>query len=836
MPSLDSVPGNVRRNFVRHRSVAAVLASLLALALTQSCGNRAARESADDYEIYDSGNLVVDLYDLYESLGSGQSRMDADAERLLSEILDVSNSDPNWPTLAFLAGEVELRRGNIGNAERSFRQLATWGSSTEPNTDESDSWGGSGLAVIGLWRWLEILEGDEAALADRASEAIEVALKLKSTRFYRGMLDSGLLPGLPQLEEDLTRMLAHLAWKSEHPKRRTLFLEGLSTYTTHRLSPEDQAIVDELISEGLLDPKQLQLFRAKRLLALVLTRPEEDIAIELLRSIWDDTSLGANARSEAGYLWCYYMRRRGDRREIIQILSEVIQLANDDQIAEMALYRRAMTQNSQSLFEQDMEQLISDYTDGFLTDDALYQLATRSLFRGDLEDAITSYSQLQDLPVPHDYEDSAYILPAIGLIGRYDTSNADPDTAALQRAESFLQEYIDTYPNGVFRLRALFWQGRVSEALQDAARARDRFEQVFQEAPYSYFGIRAQLHLEHGREAERMVLPDPGSDTAAHIRDSYRPDLVPTRLSRGSAYHQRLQAAGASGLYQRVLEESSSVEASFRRRLDGIPLEDLDSRRLIVPIGLLLSLREDVGAARDSEAVAENWLQLAGFAGHEVGDWPLAIEATSVVGDRLPWRNRITTELQTDPSYLATAYPALAELQALDLDQALIDHAWDVDGSTELSRSLMYAVIRNESRFYAGAISPVGAVGLFQFMPHVFRNLKRSLNLASQVGTQSDFDFLSVPRNNISVWSKWVAAEEFGFDERGGFAMGLMKHHGGSGNLRNWNRTWNTIRPGGREADIEFRMDTPGFSATRVFVQKVLRDVAVAEASGMFRD
>ena len=126
-------------NFVRHRSVAAVLASLLALALTQSCGNRAATEPADAYEIYESGNLVVDLYDLHESLGSGQSRMDADAERLLSESLNVPDADPNWPTLAFLAGEIELRRGNIGDAERSFRQLATWGSSTEPNTDESDS-------------------------------------------------------------------------------------------------------------------------------------------------------------------------------------------------------------------------------------------------------------------------------------------------------------------------------------------------------------------------------------------------------------------------------------------------------------------------------------------------------------------------------------------------------------------------------------------------------------------------------------------------------------------------------------------------------------------------
>ncbi|MDE0124819.1 MAG: tetratricopeptide repeat protein [Bryobacterales bacterium] len=834
MPVPDAACRGGWRKFLRRRSVAGSLVVLLMVPLAQSCGERGAKESAGRDETYDTGTLVADLFAIYESLGPGQSPMDAEAERLLSESLGAPDSDPNWPTLTFIAAEIELRQGNTGNAGRSFRNLAKWGSSTEPDPQESGSWGGSGLAVLGLWRWLEILEDQDAAPADRVSEAIEVALKLRSTRFYRGMLESGLLPGLPQLEEDLARTLAHLAWKTGHPKRRTLFLEALGTYATHRVPPEDQVIIDELIGEGLLDSRHLQLFRAKRMLALVLTRPEQDIAIELLRSIWDDTGLGRNIRSEAGYLWCHYMRRRGNPQEIIRILSEVIELSNDDEIAEMALYRRAMTQNTQPLFEKDMELLISDYPDGFFSDDALYQLATRSLYSGDLEDAIERYRQLQELPRPHDYEDSAYILPAIGLIGRYDT--ADPDVDALQQAESFLERYVETYPNGVFRLRGLFWQGRISEATGETATARERFGQVLREAPHSYFGIRAQLHLEHGRDAERMVLPDPGSGTALRIRDSYNPDLVPTQLMSGSAYHRRLQAAAASGLYRRVLERAKGIERSLRRRLDGIPLEDLESRGLIAPVGLLLALREDLYAARDSETEAENWLQLAGLAGQEFGDWPLAIEATSVVGERLPWRRRMTLELQSDPSFLGTVYPTLAESRSPELDQALIDYAWDVDGSTALSRSLMYAVIRNESRFYAGAISPVGAVGLFQFMPHVFRSLKSSLNLSEEVGAQSDFDFLSVPRNNVSVWSRWVAAERFGFDTRDGLAAGLMKHHAGSGNLRRWSRTWRMIRPESEEADLEFRIDTPGFNATRVFVQAVIRDTAIAEAAGMFRD
>ena len=332
------------------------------------------------------------------------------AEGLLSKSLQAPNSDPHWPMLTFIAGEIELRQGEVGSARRAFRSLAEWGSTIELDQEDSGTWGGSALTILGFWRWLGVLEREERADTEAVTEAIAVALRLTSTRFYRAMLESGLLPSLPQLEESLARKLAHLAWETRHPKRRMLFLEGLSTYTTNRLSPRDRAIVDELMSDGFLDPTHLQLFRAKRLLALVTTRPEEDRAITLLKRIWDDTSLSKKLRAEAGYLWCNAMRRRGSSREIIQIVPEVIELSDDDEIAEMALYRRAMTQDDQILFERDMEQLISKYPDGFLSDNALYQLATRSMFRGDLHEAIERSQRLQGVPRPHDYEDSAYLF------------------------------------------------------------------------------------------------------------------------------------------------------------------------------------------------------------------------------------------------------------------------------------------------------------------------------------------------------------------------------------------------------------------------------------------
>lgn len=41
----------------------------------------------------------------------------------------------------------------------------------------------------------------------------------------------------------------------------------------------------------------------------------------------------------------------------------------------------------------------------------------------------------------------------------------------------------------------------------------------------------------------------------------------------------------------------------------------------------------------------------------------------------------------------------------------LANAAWLIDGSDALSQSLMYAVIRSESKFYPKAISPNGSLG-----------------------------------------------------------------------------------------------------------------------------
>lgn len=54
-----------------------------------------------------------------------------------------------WPAFTFLAGEIYRSRQDRTSAGASYRALAQW-AAADPF---GDGWGGSGLAMVALWRW-----------------------------------------------------------------------------------------------------------------------------------------------------------------------------------------------------------------------------------------------------------------------------------------------------------------------------------------------------------------------------------------------------------------------------------------------------------------------------------------------------------------------------------------------------------------------------------------------------------------------------------------------------------------------------------------------------------
>lgn len=760
---------------------------------------------------------------LFAKLQSGDGAPDIQA--VISETQSALRTDPNWPALAYLVGEAYLKLNDVERARATFRDLAVWAASDQSAGPNRDGWGGSGLAAIGLWRWLQILDA-HGGTAEDVEQAFKAAAVLQGTRLFAGMVRSDLLPALPLIEEDVKRLLAHVAWKAKRPEATALFLDFLGIDSTGELDAIDELIEKSMLDEGLATRERLDLYRFRRQLSLVTTEPLKQRAADKLRQLWEKQNAPAEVRAEAGYEWANFFRQStGKKKDVVAVLTSAFELAGGSGlIAEKALYRRGMVQNSVAprqpdAFFADMNRLIERFPKGRLADDALYQLATEHLFgaQPDRDRAFSYFEKLRAFEGKNDRLDSAYFLAALGLVDR----GTDADFKA---ADLLLARYVERFPEGVFRLRSLFWRGRIAERNNDAESARRFYQQVVDEAPYDYYGLRASMHLEDGANAISMALPRPASKTRERLREAYHKRGPDRELGGTTPYHDRLRAAERSGLYAQVLAIVNGIGRRFRSRLDNIPLRELDKQNLIPAVALQLALRQDALAARDAVLTADNHLRLAGFLGRNVGDWPIAIAMTLV---RVNASHRRVSELQNDPRFLATVYPGLDVLDTLK--EPLADAAWQIDGSPAPSQSLMYAIIRHESGYYSGAISPVGALGLFQIMPSTF-DTRADCWKREKGDKPTAASYLFDPARNIRFWSCWVG-KEFEPKTRESIPQALLRHHAGAGNVGEWMRSWK-----GRaiEHDLELQIDTLRFPATQVFFRSVLADVAIVDASGIF--
>lgn len=742
------------------------------------------------------------------------------------EISEFSQTDSNWPILVYLVGEIHLRHGDFDQARSAFRNLATWAAAGDAGRG-SDGWGGSGLAAVALWRWLGILyeRGNESQDLDRV---LNSDAALRSTRLFGGMVGSGLLPALPLLEEDIARRLTRVASAAGRPEAKSLFLNFVSINSTGELEAADKAIVDKMIAEGNVTKERLDLFRYQRLLSRVTVLARKAEAAEHLEQLSKDANAPSDVRAEASYEWGNFYRSSKSRKpQVVAALTDAYESdRREGPVAEKALFRRAMVQSSvdpkrADLFYADLEQLLAGYPKSRLADDALYQIATEQLFGlpADTDRAFATFEKLRTFSGSNKWLDSAYFLPAIGHVDR----GRDTD---LQAADQLLNEYVNRYPEGVFRGRCLFWRGRIAERKQDARAARRLFQQVVDEVPFGYYGLRARLHLEFGGAAAQMPLPRPNSDAFAALHAAFQQSKVDADLTGQTPYHERLRTSEASGLYRRALSIVNGLGPKFRNRLDNISLQKLDEHRLIPAIAVLLSLRQDALAARDAEPTADNQLRLAGFAGRRLGDWPAAM--LTVTNESSRPHTAFMTQLQTDPRYLATSYPGMADVPVLR--QPLVKAAWPIHGSTALAKSLMYATIRRESAYFPGAISSAGAIGLFQILPATFENRKNCWDQQTVVAPPIPAAYLFNPDQNVQFWSCWIR-KEFDPKKRTDLARLILFHNAGIGNLEEWEASW---RGRAIEKDFELQIEAVRFPATQNFTRHVLTDAAIAESSGLF--
>ncbi len=120
---------------------------------------------------------------------------------------------------------------------------------------------------------------------------------------------------------------------------------------------------------------------------------------------------------------------------------------------------------------------------------------------------------------------------------------------------------------------------------------------------------------------------------------------------------------------------------------------------------------------------------------------------------------------------------------------------------------MLLAVMREESRFDAGARSVAGARGLMQIMPSTAYRLDRTLKLGISRPSQ-----IHDAENNITLGAFYLKSL---FSEFGSFAKVLSAYNAGEAITRKWEQQ------GNYKSDDEFIEDIP-YAETRKYIKKVL--------------
>ncbi len=735
-----------------------------------------------------------------------------------------SASDPMGPLQTFLTGEVFRTRGEVSDALEAYQEVVEW-AATDPHQDGRF---GSGIAIIALARWLESLGLRGQGSAYAGSQHLEGTARMpldkefmRLVQLYDQIKDAppvlgilsppergAFLSTLPQIQEAIPKQIAYLAMDlGKNALAGAYFLDYLQVARSPAPDPMGTRIMSE--NTG-ISREQADMLWAKRLYA----RKQYEKAFAIFKRLRQ--SKKRETRSDAGLHQAKIMRKRRDpRAEITALLGSVHDDAADPEIAQRALYERALENNRRGTgrnpeaFKSDMLLLVRTFPAGQLHDDALYQLAKHHENEGDSEQALAYYERLRAFEGENDRIDSAHFYPALR---RYEEGG----NLNTREAIELLKALMAKRPDGPMRFNALFWLGRICEETGKPEEARTYFRQIIADSPFHHFAVRARMHLNMGNRAKGHLWPD--GKTRSELSDAFNNSLRDNQISPISDYHRRLKAALDSGLYQAALNAEQALVRQFpTERIEQMPLERLDMH--MASLGLLLSLRQDAFSAKEVAPSSQNLFQIAGMIGEAAEDWPFVMTMVMLAGEY----HQVGSAPQRDNRYLPTAYPPVFKSEIMR-NSSLYN----------VRPEMLYSIMRRESRFSPTALSVVSAFGLFQFMPRTFQVLNERWNLLKRSGIRSMKAFLVDPGRSIRLGARWCREELLNRYKKYGerdVLFALMDHNAGSPAVRRWIRNWEKR---GYDRDIEYMIETIGYGQTRIFTRRVLGDMFVSDAGGIF--
>jgi len=225
----------------------------------------------------------------------------------------------------------------------------------------------------------------------------------------------------------------------------------------------------------------------------------------------------------------------------------------------------------------------------------------------------------------------------------------------------------------------------------------------------------------------------------------------------------------------------------------------LEKGRLLARMALLPLAAEELEAAEgEGENAEEMWMEIS----------RLFREAEEYHRSNLLVRKKFALKpLSGQPSDKEISLYRLAYPVG---NPSLVDHYAQ---ARNLDPALLCALILEESRFQAQAVSPAGARGLMQVMPQTGKKIARELKIPRFSGEQL-FD----PAVNIRLGSWYFARmlEEFG----GKVHLALAAYNAGPHMVRKW------LADGGSSGDDEFVENIP-YPETRNYVIRVMGSTQV---------
>ncbi len=305
------------------------------------------------------------------------------------------------------------------------------------------------------------------------------------------------------------------------------------------------------------------------------------------------------------------------------------------------------------------------------------------------------------------------------------------------------------FPGSDFYEVALFWQGKALQDLGDDVSAKEKYRELSNAYEYTYYGLRAREKL--------------------------------------NGYNQPQDSISSAGMEQVVLFDPSVTEQTFASDnwiRDHRPFRQASR---LVELGLMDDARKLAEGLRKiswNDPIALHYLgQLYSQAGMD----PQAIYCA-----------KRSFDLWIGPkpkSLLETLYP---QRYLYSIEKSISEHPMEA--------ALVLSVMRQESKFVAGARSRVGARGLMQIMPKTGKRLSGVKKF--------DKDALYHPGTSIEYGTKFLANLLKQFD--GSLIPALAAYNAGPQRVKKW------LKSERCRQDYDYLLEEIPFLETRNYVKKVM--------------